>query len=52
MKYNHIMMFGAIVALLFTIVATIKNGNISYTNLVCGIIDGFLIGFYSRSKET
>lgn len=52
MKYNHIMMFGAIVAVLFTIVATIENGNISYINLVCGIIDGFLIGFYLRSKET
>ena len=52
MKYNHIMMFEAIVALLFTIVATIVNKNISYINLVCRIIDGFLVGFYARNKDT
>lgn len=52
MKYNHIMMFGAILALLFTIIATIENGNISYINFVCGIVDGFLVGLYARNKET
>ena len=52
MKYNRIMMFEAIIALLFTIASTIENGNTSYINLVCGIVDGFLIGFYARNKDT